>query len=179
LQLASDASYVRRRIDPANIDTSNQWCLGTLLPVLFPNINYGERGERIVVWQGIPFHTVVIRGGTGAPGGTGPLVDRAKKEGNLLEQPLRPADDPLAAADTLFAKLAQEENPAHRTRPAVQQHLREQAWRAIRHLVDPGMEKPPRLSSDASWKRLKEKAASMNIRWDEQKQEYVAGAKPE
>jgi hypothetical protein len=35
LKLAYDTGYTRDRIDPENIDTSNQWCLATLVPVVF------------------------------------------------------------------------------------------------------------------------------------------------
>jgi hypothetical protein len=164
LKLAYYDHAFRYCIDPENIDTSNQYCLASLVPLVFDGV---PQRERIRVFEGIPFKTVgmvSIRGY--GPGSTRPLVEAAAKHGKLRKKPLRPTDNPLEAADTLSGKMADRE-----LRP----NLRGQAWRAIRHLVDPDSKRPPRLSSRAEWDKLKAKAAQLKIRWDEVRQEYVAG----
>jgi hypothetical protein len=175
LELAYDTGYTRDRIDPENIDTSNQWCLASLVPLVFDNA--GEKDD-ITVWQGIPFHTVVISGTSGWPSSTRPLVDAADQHGTLIEKPLRPANNPLEAADALFEKIAK---PADRDLQGfgngLRQHLREQAWRSIRHLLDRS-EKSPDLSSQAEWDKLKAKVVRLKIRWNEERQDYVAAEKP-
>jgi hypothetical protein len=173
LDLAHDAGYTRRRIDPENIDTSNQWCLASLVPLVFPGV---DKDGEIRVWQGIPFHTIVISGTSGSPGSTRPLVDEAAREGVLRKKPLRPADNPLEAADSLFEKIARPKD-REQSRFELREHLRGQAWRAVRHLVDPFRKQPPNLSSQAVWDNLKAKAARLKVRWDPQRQEYVAGEK--
>jgi hypothetical protein len=181
LRLAYGPDFERSRNDVANIDTSNQWCLETLLPPLFPNLDYSKRGESILVWQGIPFHTYVYGGYSGSVGRMDPCLDEAEREGKLLEQPLRPADNPLEAADSLYAKIGPERPPSNGFNGFLQLHLRAQAWRAVRHLNLQDW-KPPTFYDrdiDVSWQRLKDEVVKRKIRWDKQKQEYVAGAKPE
>jgi hypothetical protein len=172
LELADDPVPLRRRIDPTNIDTSNQWCLASIVPLVFDGVR--ER-EDIRVWQGIPFHTVVIRGfSRPGPVSSRPLVDEAARIGTSRKKPLRPADNPLEAADALFDKIVEEGGGFRQERL---NHLRRQAWTAIRHLVDPGGKQSPDFSSQESWDKLKAKVTQMKIRWDEKRQEYVAGEK--
>jgi hypothetical protein len=174
LELAYDTGYSRDRIDPENIDTSNQWCLASLLPLTFDGIDHKET---IRVWKGIPFHTVVIHGTSGWPASTRELVDRAAQKGKLIQKPLRPADDPLEAADSLFNKIVEGKDPNDKDNgDELRKHLRRQAWRVVHHLVDPDAEEIPELTQ-ATWDKLKTKAARLHIHWDEERQEYVAGQK--
>jgi hypothetical protein len=175
LKLAYDTGYTRDRIDPENIDTSNQWCLATLVPVVFDDV--GARDD-ITVCQGIPFHTVVINGTSGWPGSTRRLVDAAAQRGKLIQKPFRPADNPLEAADALFEKIGKsKDRDEGGFSNGLHEHLREQAWRAVRHLVDPVRKQSPDLRYKATWDKLKANAAQLKIRWDEEKQEYVAGGR--
>jgi hypothetical protein len=176
LDLAYFARHVRDRIDPENIDTSNQLCLASLVPLVFDGVPQREtivdgarRRAVIRVFEGIPFHTghpVSIRGV--GPGSTRPLVEEAAKNGKLRKKPLRPTDNPLEAADRLFEEIGDRE---------LRTHLRSQAWRAIRHLVEPESKGARIRLSGAAWDKLKTKAARLKICWDEKRQEYTAGEK--
>lgn len=173
--IAYDSGYSERSPDPTNLDTSNRWCLPPLVTVLFPNI---KNDEAIVIWQGMPFHTICYDVVKISGAFTKAKLDWPAREGILLDQPLRPTDHPLEAADALLAKLVNERfRDDYHTR-TLQNHIRRQAWRSIKHLINPNLEEPPYLDPESRWKRLKEQAAALRIRWDEQKQEYVAGAKP-
>jgi hypothetical protein len=59
----------------------------------------------------------------------------------------------------------------------LQAHLRDQAWRAIRPLVDPDNKEWFDVSSQATWDKLKARVDRLAVRWDEERQEYVAGEK--
>jgi hypothetical protein len=174
-QLAPWGGHGRPRIDPRNIDTANEYCLAGLVPLVFDGV---PQDELIRIWQGIPFQTVVFLGATGNTLRAGrDSVEAAAKTGKLRKMPLRPSDNPLEAADALFKKIA---DPKVRNRERLRdlrEHLRKQAWRAIRHLVDPHGKEPTDLSAQATWDKLKTKAAQLKIHWDERRQEYVAGAK--
>src|SRR5262249_32775622 len=131
IELAYDPGYTRDRIDPENIDTSNQWCLASLVPLVFNGV---EQDKDIHLWQGIPFHTVVIHATSGYPPSPRPLVDAAAQNGKLIEKPLRPTNNPLEAADTAFDKIVEaEDRNKQRTGEELRGHLRLQAWRAIHH----------------------------------------------
>jgi hypothetical protein len=161
--------------NPKNIDSSDQQCLGYLIPLVFDNLsNY----EWIKVWQGIPFHTAVIGGSSGQIFSTRPLVESAAESGKLRKMPLRPADNPLEAADSLFKKIIASTNQNKQERnDGVRELLRRQAWGAIRHLIDPDGKQHPNLTSPATWDKLKARATRLKIRWDESRQVYVAGEK--
>jgi hypothetical protein len=90
---------------------------------------------------------------------------------------LRPSDNPLEAADSLFAKMVPEAERKSALLSLV--HLRVQAWRAVRHLIDPDGKQPPDFASPESWGRLKATVTRMRVRWDEKRQEYVARARGE
>jgi hypothetical protein len=170
LEVAYDTGYSRDRIDPENIDTSNQWCLASLVPLVFDGV---DQDLRIGVWQGIPFHTMVIHGTSGWPPSVRPLLREAQEHGKLIQKPLRPTNDPLEAADSAFKKIVETEK--QKDSEELLRHLRAQVWRGIRHLVDPQAKETPDLSSKPTWDKLKAKAASLKIRWDEKRQEFVAG----
>jgi hypothetical protein len=165
--------FDRPRFDPENIDTSSEYCLAGLVPLVFDGVSpYGC----IRVWQGIPFHTVVFLGNSGNTLRAGrDMVEAAAEKGMLRKLPLRPTDNPLESADSLFEKIAPPKDKGQRW--LLQAHLRGQTLRAIRHLVDPEGKQEPDLTSQATWEKLKAKAARLKIRWDEKRQEYVAGEK--
>src|SRR5262249_37820959 len=64
-EMAPWGGFDRPRIDPKNIDTSNEYCLAGLVPLVFDGV---PQETSIRVWQGIPFHTVVTLGTTGNTG---------------------------------------------------------------------------------------------------------------
>ena len=178
------------QIDPKNIDTSNEWCLATLVPLVFepadpngPKVLWPE--DCITVWEGIPFHNVVINGTSGSPPSMAPLVEWADLRGKVIEKPLRPTDHPLEAADGLLRQLAREGNEQARDPEGdLRRHLRFQAWRMAGPLVEPDRKKArdrfdQAFRSDEKWARLKAEAARLDLHWDEQRQEYVAGRKAE
>jgi hypothetical protein len=168
-----DTGYTRYRIDPKNIDTSDHSSLSSLVPLLFDGLE--QNVEEIKLWQDIPFSILQIGGGSEWEWGTEALVEDAAHHGKLRTKPLRPADNPLQAADSLFLKMVQ---PKDRKREYLSQvHLRVQAWGAVRHLVDPGGKQSLDFSSQESWDKLKARVTQMKIRWDEKRQEYVAGEK--
>jgi ankyrin repeat protein len=172
LEHSSRTGHTRGRIDPRNIDTSNQWCLASLVPLLFEGM---EPDAYFSVWRGIPFNTFFISEWKGSPGSTRPLVDRAAKGAKLWARPLRPADNPLEAADSLYLKMVQAK--VRWPRWDLREHLRGQAWQAIRHLVDTGEESSPDFLSEETWNDLKARVKRLKIRWDEERQKYVAGEK--
>jgi hypothetical protein len=186
LLIARDPGYHRHGpADPANIDTSIQWCLAPLIPLVFEGgsgkgmpMRYAER---IHLWEGIPFHTTLIGGTSGWPPWCGPLVDWAATDGKLIEKPLRPTDRPLEAVDALFEKIAAPEDRKNDWR-GLKEFLRWQAWKMIGHLVEPGSRASADFQNDRGiddqrWAELRAKAAKLGIRWDEQRQEYVVTTK--
>lgn len=146
--------------------------------------------REITIWNGIPFQTFrYVRGGI-EPILEGPripattyLVDWAEDRGKLIEGRLRPTDDPLAATDELFNELAPKLNLDKKSeweRDTLRSHLRIQAWRMVAHLVEPERKKPrdrfdELFDSEERWTQLKQKTEQLGIRWEEERQEYVAG----
>jgi hypothetical protein len=189
LSVAYDPGYSGYRlVEPANIDTSNQWCLATLIPLVFEAATANTEEppwfrERITIHDGIPFHNVLISGTSGWPGNTGPLVDWAEKNGRVIDGILRPTSRPLEAADAAFEKLANaNDREANGRRFGLREHLRSQAWRMIQAVVDPkdreiriSIDGP--LSSQEKWAELKEKTHQLEISWNEVRQEYSASKK--
>jgi hypothetical protein len=96
-------------------------------------------------------------------------LDWAEKHGKLRAQPLRPADDPIAAVDKL---IAQPQIGRLCGSDTLKIMLRYEAWQAIAHLV-----RVPMGGNDfngAAWEERKKLAAKLKIRWDVDKQNYVA-----
>ena len=90
--------------------------------------------------------------------------------------------NPLEAADAVYQKIQKAVQRKEDNRyPGLREHLRKQAWEAIRHLVEPEDHHDhaigDRKFSDTDWKQLKEKVARLTISWDEQKQDYVVATK--
>jgi hypothetical protein len=183
VRIARDPGYGgNERRDPEDIDTSNQWCLATLVPLVFEKASPKDEDpplwtHEITIWEGIPFHNVRIGATTGWPPRSEPLVEWAAKHGKLIVRPLIPTDRPLEAADGLFDELGRTKNRERELR----QHLRLQAWRMIGQLVEPGSQPrkadAERLDSEPEWKRLKARAARLTIRWSKERQEYVRGVR--
>jgi hypothetical protein len=151
------------------------WNLALLVPFVFESADKTPAPPQIIyvsVVNGIPFHTEVINGIEGNPWRARPQVDWAEAHGRIIAGQLRPSDDPVGSAEKLLAQQA-------KTELGLVQHVRLQAWRMLRHL--PGVRElgPPApcesAAADAKWAELKAKVRKLKIRWDEAKQEYVAG----
>src|SRR5262249_2082218 len=132
---------------------------------------------------GIPFHNVRFNLITGMTPKTWPLVDWAENHGKVIAGLLRPTDRPLEAADAAFEKLARPDDLKvdQYDRPGLRAHLRWQAWRTVQSAVEPQRAKPrdvfdEAFRTDAGWVELKARVARFKVRWDEQRQEYVATA---
>lgn len=168
--------------DPNNIETSNQWCLALLIPLVFESTNsahpFPAKIDRVTLEDDIPFHNVYIKRTSSSPQRTDSLVDWAEKYGKIISKQLRPSDHPLDAADRIYQKLLKADPTDSNS--GLKEHLRSQAWRAIRLLVEPEDKHDYRVKdekfSDHMWNRFKEKANRLKIRWNEQKQEYTIDA---
>jgi hypothetical protein len=126
----------------------------------------------------VPFHNLYVTGRIGKPDpGRGYLVEWANQHARLIDEPLRPSDDPLQAADELCDELLREPKALHRSREGLKMHIRMQARRTIEHLFPPEDTKNwDRLQLlDRDWQSLKDAAIKLKIRWDEKKQNYVVG----
>jgi hypothetical protein len=176
LLLAYDTGYERDEIVADNIDTSNQYSLKTLMPVLFPKVQFADDAGRLIrVQDGIPFHIVRYGDTSGSPGSTTPLVDKAESDGELIEIDLMPTNNPLLAADSVYNAIAKPED--QKWNYQLREHIRRQAWRMVNHLVKAQDKSGPDLNNDRTWNRLKSEVEKLNIRWDAGKGEYVAEAK--
>jgi hypothetical protein len=171
----------------------DQQRLSLVVPILFLPKNGAEKPPRyvagvasaffITMQDDIPFQNVRLHAGSGSTRSTAYLVDWAKEDGKLRHKPLRPADDPLAAADRLFATAtpnALRENGGLPLTHLLREHLRWQAWRMVAHLVAPREQNLPAFDSklfgsDKWWEDAKRKVVEMRIRWDGRNQEYVSG----
>jgi hypothetical protein len=97
----------------------------------------------ISVQADLPFHDSPV---TGRLGTLDPprayLVEWADRHGVLGEEPLRPSNDPLLAADELAESLLNDdENRSASSRKTLTSHLRLQARRTIEHLFTPDEKK--------------------------------------
>jgi hypothetical protein len=183
LEIAGRSWSTKR--DPASIDTSNRECVFLIVRLLFepakaheelPQMRIGaivSSAPRSMQLTANPLFPLVMRGDVpfllpvgiilgGVPQDPTDHVDWAEKHAILRARPLRPTDNPMAAVDAL-PKCDDTEV------------LRQQAWRMIEHLVGPWQESDGR--ADAVWKNHEQKAAKLKIRWNEKKQQYVAGRK--
>ncbi len=96
-------------------------------------------------------------------------VDRAENYGKIRAKPLRPADDPIAAAEKLAALPRRTALPNPNEERAT---LRREAWQTIASLVQ--VRAGDRDFTGPAWEVRKKAAANLKIRWDVEKQNYVA-----
>jgi len=92
----------------------------------------------------------------------------------LRERPLKPADDPLAAADR-FLSLPKAQR---RNRFGFTQGIRRQAWEMVAQLLpmpEPDEDGDIEFTNEA-WQKLRLAAKERRIHWDDDKQEYLTGA---
>jgi hypothetical protein len=152
LKIARDSFRANR--DPADIDTSDEQCVFLIVRLLFelevtsgtlPDLYIGAmwlRPEKtdssfwplypLALQDDVPF--LLIDGVllSGYPQHPSSHVDWAEKHGKLRAQPLRPADDPIAAVDKL---IAQPQTGRLCGSDSFKIMLRYEAWQAIAHLV--------------------------------------------
>jgi hypothetical protein len=187
--------------DPANLDDGHQDTLYVIIPLLFEQANKTDAEAAKELWYAmlakpwsneekswpqypfamqddIPF--LIGNETTGWEGGGPPypdkLIDWAEKHGKLRAKRIRPADNPLLAAESLVA--LNKPLPQFSGRKT-ETELRMQAWRAVRHLIANELPKEDRMSYsdldiDKEWPRYKKLTAELNIRWDEKQRQYVA-----
>jgi hypothetical protein len=197
LKIARACQFVER--DPANIDTSDRDCVFLIVRLLFePADPKGQRpwlrvgrmlpspaAEDKALWplfplalqDDIPFIVMDFIDSGWVAKDPGIHVDWAEKHGKLRARPLRPADDPLRAAEDLGAQP-----PAKKLLGEPKSHLggmlRRQGYNMVKSIVklQPGSFEfypCPNYDADADWKELRKNAAKLSIRWDVQKQTYV------
>jgi hypothetical protein len=131
----------------------------------------GPWPRNITVQDDFPFQIEVGR----SADETAYLLEWAETRGRMRESPLSPAGDPLAAADKLIDGTP-ESSWNNMARRMLIIRSREQAYRAIKHLLPPAAQeelKPP-FFSKSQWNALKERCGELDIQWSELKQEYVA-----
>jgi len=160
---------LRRYLD----DTSDQERLELIIPLLFeavekrrPPVGYFD----ISVECDIPFNNALIGGWHRSYEREDYQVEWAEKYGRIRTTPLKPGNDPMAAADSFYARHAKDEE--------LRMYLRWQAWRTIAHLLNPEetgsrIEFDRKFPTEQDWNELKKKRDNLRIRWDEKEQEYV------
>jgi hypothetical protein len=115
------------------------------------------------------------------------LINWAQAHGRLRATALRPADDPLAAAEAAIEAwhVGQELDRSSteilspmeeaKERNFAAHVMREEGLRCIAHLLKLRADDLPYLGQDdAEWSRLKAECRRLGIRWSEERQEYVA-----
>ena len=145
----------------------------------FPEWTTGDKWDPfwISLEGDLPFHNVQFTGRSGIQNPEkGYLVEWAANHADLRDEPLRPVNDPLGAADRLCNTLSKD-GRSEGLAPVATYHIRLQAWQTIAHLIGIGRQiRGPFRPSDDDWERLRERAARLNIRWSEVTQDYVAGS---
>jgi hypothetical protein len=191
LKMARNGFMTKR--DPANIDTSDRQSVLLIIQLLFEPANANETRREILVgmvtyptekdkplWPYYPLAVVddfpflvpslIVIGGVPTPPEW--ILDWAEKHGKLRAKPLRPTDDPLAAADKMTAQpqLKRLINP-----PWEGAWTRHEAWQAIADLVKQNAAIPAnlKLDDDKQWTDLKTAVGKLQIRWSEKEQKYV------
>ncbi len=185
--------------DPVNIDTSDYQCVFLIVRLLFEPAKANERVPHMYIGAMIPspaeqdeelwpLFPVALRDDipflwpvgiflAGTPEPPQRHVDWAEKHGKLRMKPLRPPDNPLAAVDAL---IALPHSARLLRRDAESDATRRQAWRMIAPLAgawpeDQHFPRQKKVDLKGEWEAQKKAAAKLKIRWDENKQEYVAG----
>jgi hypothetical protein len=199
--LAMAPRFHRGVRDAANIDTADLHCTFWIMRVLFepmepsvalPAIRFGQMfpidyatGEQfyplfpIVVRDDIPFLFMTGFALGGSMMRPESYLGWAERSGRLRRQKLRPANDPLAAADAVLAMpLARRVNDyAVFARPfasrvnedAFKTMLRRQALRAVSEPLQ--VQDPDGLDlNEAGWRAYKRLAEKRRIRWSEELQ---------
>jgi hypothetical protein len=128
----------------------------------------------------IPFRCQSVGGFSGMDADRTYLIDWAERRARLRLNPLRPADDPIEAAENLIARLFPEYDERKPSDVILVNQVRGDAFRAVKHLVVHNESDERRWSfpDDEEWDRLKCCCHELGIRWSERKQKYVA-TKPE
>lgn len=172
----------------ASIDTSDQSCLELLIPLAFERIDpmeklperdlehvgYRLKHERwpnfdVRLEDDIPFHVVWYGGSIGPRYTTAWLVDWAEDHGRLRHELLKPATDPLDAADRICDKVAKRSG----MNDDLRRHIRLQALRMVRHLLAKDVAES-NVIDPGQWTKLKLLVGQLHVRWDAERQEYVS-----
>lgn len=188
LKLARVYGPVFEKRIAASIDTSDQSCLKLLIPLAFERIDptqklperdmegdgYRLKHERwpnfdVQLEDNIPFHVVFYSGSTGSRSTTAWLVDWAEDHGRLRHEPLKPATDPLDAADRICDKVAKRSG----MNDDLRRHIRLQALRMVRHLLAEDATES-NVTDPGRWRKLKLLVGQLHLKWDAEHQEYVS-----
>ncbi|MEX1233135.1 MAG: hypothetical protein WEB58_22990 [Planctomycetaceae bacterium] len=199
LKMARD-SMESTRVDE-NIDTSDKTCVFLIVRLLFESSDPLVEMPHILtvpfdpipddsdkkLWplhpihlqDDIPFFMVHSGGLGGAPDQPERHVDWAVEFGKIRERPLRPIDNPMLAAERLWALPQTKRLYAREQFPEYSQdRIFRQAWNIIED-ADPQIPKPKPMEPDddydlpdywiARWKS----ALKLNIKWNEGENKYV------
>src|SRR5580700_9433134 len=149
---ASNTSAIEQRHRvPENIETADLDSQRTLMPLLFPSGtdhkeplgSIGYRAHPPFMYRDIPFD-LFDRSRTGHSGAEASSnnveLDWIEKFGSMPEQPLRPTDDPLGAADEVLSVVKEK---SQGMRSSIEQvgddefraYYRWQAWKMIKGLL--------------------------------------------
>ena len=181
-----------------NIDTSDKTCVFLIVRLLFECADPKERLPDIATvsftpilkeedrkyWPLYPVYLqndvpfFMVDGGNLGGQADQPErhIDWAEKHGRIRTKPLRPIDNPMAAAERLVALPQTERLYAHRIGVTFKSLLYRQAWNVLED-VNPRISRAgttPRENcfDDSEWDARAKAASKLNIRWDEAAQRY-------
>lgn len=116
----------------------------------------------------VPFNSLHEMSSFPVPPSARYLTRWAAEHGIIQQGVLRPGD-PLAAAETVIERLQRNDDD-----PAVVAHIRRQAWECVAHLFPLEWNCTFALEpNDERWAMLKTLSATLDIRWSDEKQQYV------
>jgi hypothetical protein len=198
LALAVDIRFHNGKVDATNIDTGDRDGVFWIIRLLFEPANADERLPTPYVYvetfdddepdaplwpycpldlfADIPLFLHTGGGGTGLPEDPSSHLNWARDHGVLRSEPLRPADDPLAATDKWLA--------LPKTRRFMEQRswfgpdpngLRMQAFRMVAHLlpdVQWALGENAALEEE-QWQALRKEFDRRRIHWDAEAQSYT------
>lgn len=132
--------------------------------------------HRVVVQDGLPLHTVYVRGASGLSGDQTYLIEWAEEHGRLRDTPMTPTNDPFRAVNKLIAKMnASSLGESREISKWTIRHLRMQAYRSVANIpgiVDDDNSLAP--YDDERWANLVNVADHLGIFWDVRCQCYMA-----
>ncbi len=158
---------------------ADETILREVVPLLFEPADTTDTAVTMPPWlkveDGIPFHCESPPLDAGWDDGPR-LLDWAERLGRLRREPLRLGDDPLAAAERLYHRLVERGYVDADSIGAIElrEELREQARRMVESLVGRGSTPPLFSDVEKDWQQFRARFATLGVRWDEQKQDYVA-----
>lgn len=193
--IAPDGFFDNDRVafDPANIDQGNHRVAFWIIRLLFEPAQAGTRIPQPMIGAAVPHRPkaddglwplfpielvddvpfMIAEGWNlgGHPQHPSAHIAWAERYGVIRDAPLRPADDPLAAADRLLS-LPKSQRLIVRT-----DHIRNQTWQFVANVLSMPDRDQRRFNevTDNQWDNLRRTAAENHIHWDEKSQRYEFG----